>query len=150
MPTLRWTKLSWWVLGLALLAALAAPDLAAAGHAVTAVMDEPFEINGELFHGGAVTLREVSSYNPSTTLNEVWVGERCLGLMLANAVRDALPSSTDRIVFERSVAGQLVLVGFAYRDRTECAFYNFRTAADGGRWSAPAQRAASGVALNPR
>ena len=123
MPTVRWTRLSWWILGLALIAALAAPDVAAANRTVTATMAEPFEINGELFRGGELKLREVSAYNPSTTINEVWVDERCLGLMLAGSSRGTRPGTTDRIIFERNDTGRLILVGFAYRDQDECEFY---------------------------
>jgi hypothetical protein len=147
MPMVRWTRLSWWILGLALVAALAAPEMAAAGRTVTATLGEPFEINGESFGGGELTLREVSSYNPTMTLNEVWVGERCLGLMLADSVQGAAPGSEDRIIFERNDLGRLVLVGFAYRNRTEHEFYNYHVASSGGRWSAPVHPAI-GVARN--
>jgi hypothetical protein len=139
MPMVRWNRLSWWILGLALAAALAAPDLAAAERAVTATMDEPFEFNGELFDGGELTLRELSSYNPAMTLNEVWVGENCLGVMLAGSSPGATRGNEDRIIFERNDLGRLVLVGFAYRDQKECSFYNYTVASSGGRWSAPIQ-----------
>ena len=148
MTTVNWKKLSWWVGGLVLLAALAAPELAAGQHSVSATIQEPFEFNGEVFGPSAVTVREVSHYNPATTLNEIWVDNRCLGLMLADVSRS--PSSRaadDRIIFERSAAGHLVLVGFAYHDQPAREFYGYETAATGGRWSSPSERTMKSVAV---
>ncbi len=112
------------------------------------MIQEPFEFNGEAFGPGTVTVRELSYYNPGTTLNEIWVDGRCLGLMLADVSRS--PSSRgagDRIIFERSAVGHLVLVGFAYRDQPAREFYGYETAATGGRWSSPSERFAEGVAV---
>jgi len=41
MTPVSWKKLSWWVGVLVLLAALAAPELAAAQHSVSATIQEP-------------------------------------------------------------------------------------------------------------
>ena len=148
MTTVNWKKLSWWVGVLVLLAALAAPELNAAQHSVRATIPEPFEFNGEVFESSTVTVREVSQYNPGTTLNEIWVDGRCLGLMLADVSRDAAsPGSDDQILFERGTAGNLVLVGFAYHDRPAAKFYGFETATTGGRWSSPAERLTESVAV---
>lgn len=148
MTTVNWKKLSWWVGVFVLLAALAAPELAAGQHSVRATIPEPFEFNGEAFGPGTVTVREVSYYNPATTLNEIWVDARCLGLMLADVTGDAAsPGADDRILFERSAAGNLVLVGFAYHDQPAAKFYGYETAATGGRWSSPAARVTEGVAV---
>ncbi len=148
MMTINWKKLSWWVGGLVLLAALAAPELAAEQHSVSATIQEPFEFNGEVFGPGAVSVREISDYNPATTLNEIWVDGRCLGLMLADVSRS--PSNRgidDRMIFERSAAGHLVLVGFAYRNQPAREFYGYETAATGGRWSSPSERSTERVAV---
>ncbi len=148
MTTVNWKRLSWWIGGLVLLAALAAPDLAAGQHSVSATIQEPFEFNGEAFGPGTLTVREVSHYNPATTLNEIWVDNRCLGLMLADISSvPASPGADDRMHFERSAAGNLVLVGLAYRDQPAREFYGYHTAAAGGRWSSPAARFAEGVAV---
>ena len=147
MPAVNWKKLSWWVGILVFLAAIAAPEFAAGQHSVSATIQEPFEFNGETFAPGQLTVREVSHYNPATTLNEIWVDGRCLGIMLAD-VSDvpAGPKADDRMLFERAASGNLVLVGFAYGDQPEREFYGYETAAAGGRWSSPAARFAEGVA----
>jgi hypothetical protein len=148
MTTVNWKKLSWWVGVLVLLAALAAPELSAAQHSVRATIPEAFEFNGEVFGPGTVAVREVSQYNPGTTLNEIWVDGRCLGLMLADVSRTAASlGSDDQILFERGPAGNLVLVGFAYRDRPVAEFYGYETATTGGRWSSPAERLTESVAV---
>jgi len=147
MTTVDWKKLSWWIGGLVLLATLAAPELAAGQHSVSATIQESFEFNGELYGPGAVSVREVLDYNPATTLNEIWVGKRCLGLMLADISRSPSSRGTgNRMIFERSVAGHLVLVGFAYRDQPAREFYGYETAATGGRWSPPAERTVERIA----
>ncbi len=147
MTSVNWKKLSWWIGVLVLLAALAAPELAAARHTVSAKISEPFLFNGEPFQPGTLTVREVSHYNPGTTLNEIWIGNRCWGLILAD-VSDAAVGreSDDRILFERNAAGRLVLVGFAYHGQPLREFYGYDPLAVGGRWSSPA-RSAEGVAV---
>lgn len=148
MMTVNWKKLSWWIGVLVLIATLAAPEIAAAQHSVNATITEPFEFNGEVFDSGKVTVRELSHYNPGTTLNEIWIDGRCLGLMLADvASSDARPESNDRILLERSAAGHLVLVGFAYHDQAAREFYGYEAAVSGGRWSAPTTRVAESVAV---
>ena len=148
MTTVNWKKLSWWVGVLVLLAALAAPELAAGQHSVRATIPEPFEFNGEVFGPSTVSVREVSHYNPGTTLNEIWVDGRCLGLMLADVSRAVdSPGTDDRFLFERGTAGNLVLVGFAYHDQSAVKFYGYETASTGGRWSSPAERSTERVAV---
>ena len=148
MTTVNWKKLSWWVGVLVLLAALAAPELAAGQHSVRATIPESFEFNGEVFGPGTVTIREVSQYNPKTTLNEIWVDGRCLGLMLADVSHAPGDSGTnDRILFERGATGDMVLVGFAYHDQPAHKFYGYETAATGGRWSSPPAHPAERIAV---
>ena len=143
-----WKKLSWWIGVLVLLAALAAPDLAAAQHSVHAAITESFEFNGETFDAGNVTVRELSHYNPGTTLNEIWVDGRCLGLMLADvSATEVSPVNDDRLLFERNPSGNLVLVGFAYHGQPDREFYGFENAATGGRWSSPPTRLTESVAV---
>jgi len=148
MTPVNWKKLSWWVGVLVLLAALAAPELGAGQHSVSARIQEPFEFNGEAFEAGTLTVREVSHYNPGTTLNEIWIDGRCWGLMLADVSHDtASPQANDRILFERNAAGQLVLVGFAYHNQPAREFYSYKTAATGGRWSSPRPRPTESVVV---
>ena len=146
MPALGWKRISWWIGGLIALAVLTAPDLAAAEHRVTATVQEPFEVNGELFPSGRVVLREISDYTPATTFNEVWINGHCLGLMLADVSSTPNASEQDRVIFERAPTGTLVLVGFAYRGQPQRTFYGY---AELTRWSPPPLRA-DGVTLASR
>ena len=134
------SRLGWIIGGLVLLAALAAPELEAAERSVHANMDEPFQINGDVYEAGRVTLREIGHYNPQTTMNEVWVGGTCLGLMLAERTAAPVTNSDDRLMFERDYNGTLMLVGFAYRGERTHEFYQYEGVADGGRWSQPMRR----------
>ena len=70
-----------------------------------------------MFPASAVILKEVSRYNPTLTLNEVWVGDECLGRLLAAASSDYWGRIDDALLFERDPEGHLVLVGFALRGR---------------------------------
>lgn len=133
-------RLGWVIGGLVLVAALAAPELQAAERSVHANLDEPFLINGDVYDAGRVTLREVGDYNPRTTMNEVWVGETCLGLMLAERTSAPVTHSNDRLLFERDYNGTLMLVGFAYRGERTHEFYRYEAVANGGRWSQPMRR----------
>ena len=108
MGTGRWTRLSWLILGLVLIAALAAPEIAAADRTVSETLEEPFEVNGEVFRSGELTVRKLSSYNPATTLNEVWVDTRCLGVMLADASAESVPGTADRLVLLGGHRAQLI------------------------------------------
>jgi hypothetical protein len=146
--SVNWKQLSWWIGVLVLLATLAAPELAAGQHSVNATIPEPFEFNGEAFDAGQVTVRELSHYNPGTTLNEIWVDDHCLGVMLAAVSAEEVgPGSNDRILFERAPSGSLVLIGFAYHGQPDREFYGFENATTGGRWSSPPTRHTEGVAV---
>ena len=130
-------KLGWIVFALAVLVGLFAPESAAAGHRVAAQLTEPFEVNGHLFDHGELAVREIASYNPTMTLNEVWVGDRCLGLLLAAESDNVSSGTDDTLIFERTAQGHLLLVGFAYRGQGTNELYQFRAHSDGGRWLAP-------------
>ena len=112
-----------------MIAALAAPEIQADERSVHVVLNEPFEINGERFDAGRVSLREVSRYTPQTTMNEIWVDETCLGLMMADASDSIGRTSDDRILFERDADGTLLLVGFAYRGERTHEFNGRRATA---------------------
>ena len=146
MRTLNWKQLAWWACGLALLAALTAPELAAAERTVGALVQEPFEVNDRLFDAGAVKIRELKSYNPTTTMTEIWVEGHCLGVMLADVSMTPNHENDDSLIFKRNAAGHLVLVGFAYRNQPSRELYGFVEAATGRRWSAPAERSVESFA----
>jgi hypothetical protein len=122
------------------LAFLAAPEAGAASHRVVAWLDEPFEINGQVYPGGQLAVRQLRSYNPSSTLVEVWVDSHRLGVLLAAETSAGERSDESSLIFERDRRGHLVLVGFAYRGLGQHEFFQFRVDARGGHWLAPSER----------
>ena len=58
----------WWLVALALavLVGLLAPPVAASGRRLSVQIGEPFEIDGQFFAAGVLTLREVREFNPTT------------------------------------------------------------------------------------
>jgi len=102
------------LVGVALCASVG-PALAA-GPTLVVSVDEPFEVDGQQFPAETLSLRAVHEFTPTTTLNEVWVGDRCLGLMMAVRTDDPrLEASRNAVLFGRNVGGDLVLRGFSYR-----------------------------------
>jgi hypothetical protein len=94
-------------------ALLLTPTLAGTDRFV-AKIGEPFEIDHQVYPAGTLTIKTVRDYTPGSTLNEVWVGKECLGVMLAKQDRSSgAVSERDSVEFRRSSAGHLVLVGFA-------------------------------------
>jgi hypothetical protein len=102
----------------AVLSWLAAGGGIAAGSASLSVrLHEPFVVGARSFEGGLLSLRSIRSYNPTSALGELWVGDECLGLVVAR--RDpAEPrgSAVDRVLFRRGSEGRLVLAGYAVAD----------------------------------
>lgn len=101
--------------GLVAAATILMPPASGAGHRLVTRVSQPVEINGQLFPAGELAVRQISTYSPTSTLNEVWVGGECLGLLLAETRPGEQPESGDSLVFEQDDRGHLVLVGFAYR-----------------------------------
>lgn len=107
-----------WALGLLVASAVVglAGDAWAAGPRLVVEVDEPFVIDGEVYEAGELSLRPVLDFTPTITLNEVWVGDRCLGVLRAfRSEGDDLEASRNAILFGRDDSGLLVLRGFAYR-----------------------------------
>ena len=98
---------------LILLAGFSAPPAPAAGRLVSACISEPFEVSGQMFEAGKLTLHEVQSLSPVATLNEVRVAGRSLGMMLAREDPDSAASARSEVIFERSPRGHLVLAALA-------------------------------------
>jgi len=107
-----------WVLGVLVASAVVglAGDALAAGPRLTVDVDEPFVIDGEVYEAGELSLRPVLDFTPTITLNEVWVGDRCLGVLRASRSGGVdLEASRNAVLFGRDDTGLLVLRGFAYR-----------------------------------
>jgi hypothetical protein len=104
------------IISIVTLVLLASGIALADGSRLVVAMDEPFEAGGQLHPAASLSLRPVHEFTPTTSLNEVWVGNRCLGLVAAVKSDDPrLEASRNSVLFERSPDGILVLRGFAYR-----------------------------------
>src|SRR5262245_35552136 len=89
-------------------------------------LHEPFEVNGRTYAGGSLMLRSVADYNPTASIDEVWVDNECLGLMLAFKGQGSQGSSRDSVLFERNARGLLVLVGYNLRGNGSDTAYRYR------------------------
>jgi len=101
------------VLALVLLVGFLAPPVPASERVLTAHIEEPFEYDGQLFPSGKLTVRQLSEFNPVSTLNEIRVEGRSLGVVLARAEDHGHMASRNEMIFERNTRGRLVLVSVA-------------------------------------
>jgi len=125
MSKMRWKGLAMIVVALAFLVTIFAPSGVADDRRLVADVDEPFEVNGELYPAGMISVKKVRDYNPSSSLSEIWVGRTCLGLFQASRVPDDSTSSHDTLNFERTSEGHLALVGFATNAQSTREAYRF-------------------------
>jgi hypothetical protein len=112
---MSWRRLLAIVIALAALAAVFAPGVKAADRRLLAEIEEPFVINGTLYPAGPLSIRQLGDYTPSETLNEIWAGNDCLGVLLAAEIPASRRESGDSLLFERDQQGLLVLTGFVFR-----------------------------------
>ena len=101
------------VLALALLAGLLAPDAFAEGRRLVVQMQEPFEVSGQLYPAGELSLCEVRAFSPVATFHEVRVDGQSLGILVARDDGSPLMSQRDEVIFARNRAGHLVLTSVA-------------------------------------
>jgi len=111
---------------------------------LTTRVSRPVVVNGQLYPSGLLSVRQIASYSPTSTLNEVWVGEECLGLLLAETRPGAGQAQGDALEFEVDDRGHLVLVGFSYRGQDWHELARPRPAIRGA-WPRTAARAFSGT-----
>ena len=97
----------------------------AGGLRLAADMNEPVIVDGRLYEGGVLTLRSVARYNPATTFHEVWVGDHCLGLLLARHSRGNSDDTRDTFLFRRDSQGRLVLMGYTLNKGRITELYRF-------------------------
>lgn len=119
------SHLPWVALTLALLVVVSAPDATAGGNGIMVDVAEPFLLAGELLPAGRLAVRDVMAFNPVTALVEIWIGERCLGLVRAERTVDEVTLAGDSFSFERDVTGRLVLAGFTTRGQAGPAVFRF-------------------------
>ena len=127
------------VLTLAVLAGLFAPPVPAAGHRLVVRIDEPFEVNGQLFKAGQLTLREIREYSPVATLHEIRVDGRSLGVVLARDQATRGNATRDEVIFDRSERGHLVLTSVALQGHPVRRLYRLGEGEDSGTWQAVSQ-----------
>jgi len=139
MKALALTRLWLIIITLAMVAAVFAPEASAADATLTLQVSESFEVNGQVYPADTLTLRQVGSYNPTATLNEVWVGKQCLGVLVGKIDPRGSTSAADSLVFTRNAEGRLMLVGVEFRGQPARELFAFDQLA-------PA-RAAAGEAL---
>jgi hypothetical protein len=85
----------------------------AGGPQIQVQVAEPFEVNGVLHPAGTLSVKAIRDYNPSSTLNEVWVDGRCLGMVVTRKENgDLSHAARNTVVFSRDPEGHLVLVGY--------------------------------------
>jgi hypothetical protein len=101
------------VVALVLLVGFLAPPVPASVRVVTAHIEEPFEYDGQLYPSGKLTLRQLSEFNPVSTLNEIRVDGRSLGVVLGRAEAHGVTATRNEMIFERNPRGRLVLVSVA-------------------------------------
>ena len=102
MKKQKWKGLALVIVALAALVTLFAPSGMADERRLVVNLTEPFEINGELYPEGKVTVKSVRTYNPSSLLSEIWVGRECLGLFRASRISG--DASTQPRVRSRSLS----------------------------------------------
>jgi len=110
----RFTKHLWMiVLALTALVVLLAPDSQAASPRLVVQMDEAFEINGTLYPPGELSVRPLGDYNPVTSLNEIRVDGKFIGVVMAQREPSSAIVADDSLVFRRSSRGHLELHSIA-------------------------------------
>jgi hypothetical protein len=111
----HWKTRALIVLSLALLTAVLAPEASADQNRLRVEIQEPFMIDGTLYPADLLTVREVGSYSPHAVFAEIWVGNECLGQLIAREDPRGLAAVNDSVVFTRDSHGTLVLVGLDFR-----------------------------------
>lgn len=112
------------VLALAAVAGLLAPDALANGRRLVVQMDEPFEVSGQLYAAGELSICEVQAFNPIATLNEVRVDGQSLGILLARSEDTTRVARNDEVIFLRNADGHLVLTSVGLAGEPVRRLYN--------------------------
>lgn len=112
----------------ALAAALAAPAARAQDVQVRFDVPEPFRVGTHSFSSGTITVHNVSLFNPTTSILEVWVNGDCLGMMTARRSVSEEPPRRNEALFRRDDDGRLVMVGYRLTGRPNGTTYRFQDA----------------------
>ena len=134
-----WKGWGWLAAG-GVIAAISTACAWAAGGRLEFDVREPYQIGAQVYPAGALRMKTVHDFTPSTKIQEVWAGERCLGMMFARRAHAETALTKSAAVFRRSPQGHLVLLGYTVADEDDGAVYRLtpngggrqRTAADFG------------------
>ena len=127
------------VVALVALAGLFASPAQASDPRLVAHIDEPFEVNGELYPAGVLRVREIGDYSPAATLNEIIVDGKTLGVLLAHE-RGNVAGTRDELIFGRHQAGHLVLIGVSVRGEPTRDLYRYANDVGTARRQAPVRQ----------
>ena len=103
---------------------MVAPTTLASDH-VRFQVPEPFRVGSHLYAAGVIAVRQVTSYNPSISLLEVWVNGDCLGIVTARNMISEEPPRRTEALFDRDEEGRLVMVGYRVTGTPEGTTYRF-------------------------
>jgi hypothetical protein len=120
------------VIALAAVVAWTTPSVAADRLVVR--VNEPFEVNGDIFPAGRLSLKQVQVMSPGSTLHEARIDGESLGLLLVRDNGSKAVATRDEMVFLRSANGHLVLESLSIAGRPVGRVYTYR--ADAGQWYA--------------
>ncbi|HZN55668.1 MAG TPA: hypothetical protein VFB67_10150 [Candidatus Polarisedimenticolaceae bacterium] len=101
-----------------------APTVRASDNHVRFEVPEPFRVGTHSYDAGVIDVHRVASYNPSTSLLEVWVNGDCLGMVAARSVISEQPRRTEAL-FSRDEEGRLVMVGYRVTGLPSGTTYRF-------------------------
>ena len=107
---------------------------ATAGETISARIAEPVSINGQTFPAGLLQVTEIRDYSPGVTMNEVVIGGRSLGMLLAREQTGEATDHRSNLIFTRDAAGTLVLEGLAIGSGPVRQLMAFRTVDGHGQW----------------
>jgi hypothetical protein len=115
------------------------PDARAGSDRLVAQIGEAYEVNGQIFPPGELSLKTIRDVSPVATLNEIRVNGRSLGMLLGQQLPSAATELRDGLIFRRAAEGHLVLEAVAFEGEPLRMLLEYRS--DCGpktRWCAPA------------
>jgi len=120
-----WGRAAWVFAGMAMATLLTAPAAAATDQPVRFEVPGPFRVGNQGFDAGVISVHNISTYTPSTSLLEVWVNGECLGLLTAHRSVSEVPPVHPEALFHRDEDGRLEMIGFQMTGRPNGTTYRF-------------------------
>ena len=115
------------------------PDARAESDRLVAHIGEAYEVNGQVFPPGELSVKTIRDVSPVATLNEIRVNGRSLGMLLAQQVPNEVAELHDGLVFRRAAEGHLVLEAVAFEGEPLRMLFDYRSdCGPKAQWCAPA------------